>query len=223
VSEAYRMLPLWAEPSPFEALSLLDAKYASPVVRAYAVKRLHELDDRALSDFLLQLTQVLCSLSSALLCCLANQALSARKTRCSNTRPTITHRWPSSFSRVPFSTSTRSATPSSGSSRQISPSFSLLSPLSPLSASGCYPVLMLVLSVGAAQPNDRVALFAAGGGLPAWLWSPQTGAGEADQGPQPARQGGHACQGGAFGRQEEGATPPPACACVRGEAPTVQD
>lgn len=59
VSEAYRMLPLWAEPSPFEALSLLDAKYASPVVRAYAVKRLHELDDRALSDFLLQLTQVL--------------------------------------------------------------------------------------------------------------------------------------------------------------------
>ncbi len=56
--EAYRMLALWSPPTPFEALSLLDAKYASPVVRAYAVKRLHELDDRALSDFLLQLTQV---------------------------------------------------------------------------------------------------------------------------------------------------------------------
>ncbi len=53
------MLALWSPPTPFEALSLLDAKYASPVVRAYAVKRLHELDDRALSDFLLQLTQVL--------------------------------------------------------------------------------------------------------------------------------------------------------------------
>lgn len=52
------MLALWSPPTPFEALSLLDAKYASPVVRAYAVKRLHELDDRALSDFLLQLTQV---------------------------------------------------------------------------------------------------------------------------------------------------------------------
>lgn len=59
VLEAYRMLALWSPPTPFEALSLLDAKYASPVVRAYAVKRLHELDDRALSDFLLQLTQVL--------------------------------------------------------------------------------------------------------------------------------------------------------------------
>jgi hypothetical protein len=52
------MLARWNPPTPFEALSLLDAKYASPVVRAYAVQRLHELDDRALSDFLLQLTQV---------------------------------------------------------------------------------------------------------------------------------------------------------------------
>jgi hypothetical protein len=59
VIEAYRMLARWNPPTPFEALSLLDAKYASPVVRAYAVQRLHELDDRALSDFLLQLTQVL--------------------------------------------------------------------------------------------------------------------------------------------------------------------
>lgn len=52
------MLALWTPPTPFEALSLLDAKYASPVVRAYAVQRLHELDDRELSDFLLQLVQV---------------------------------------------------------------------------------------------------------------------------------------------------------------------
>lgn len=63
VLEAYRMLALWEPPTPFEALSLLDAKYASPVVRAYAVERLHQLDDRELSDFLLQLTQALLHLS----------------------------------------------------------------------------------------------------------------------------------------------------------------
>eukprot|EP01087_Luapelamoeba_hula_P016091 TRINITY_DN4916_c0_g1_i1.p1 TRINITY_DN4916_c0_g1~~TRINITY_DN4916_c0_g1_i1.p1 ORF type:complete len:1562 (+),score=232.28 TRINITY_DN4916_c0_g1_i1:66-4751(+) len=57
--EAHRLLGLWKKPSPLQSLQLLDAKYASPIVRSYAVDRLFELDDRGLADFLLQLTQVL--------------------------------------------------------------------------------------------------------------------------------------------------------------------
>jgi hypothetical protein len=53
------MLSVWNPPSPFECLQLLDAKYASPMVRKYAVSRLENLGERECSDFLLQLTQVL--------------------------------------------------------------------------------------------------------------------------------------------------------------------
>lgn len=61
VEEAYRLLAAWEPLPPFEALQLLDAKYASPVVRKYAVDRIQNLGDRECRDFLLQLTQVLTS------------------------------------------------------------------------------------------------------------------------------------------------------------------
>ena len=48
------MLSVWNPPSAFESLQLLDAKYASPMVRKYAVSRLHNLGERECADFLLQ-------------------------------------------------------------------------------------------------------------------------------------------------------------------------
>jgi len=59
VAEAHALLRKWAVPSPTQALKLLDAKFADPHVRAYAVERLEEMSDTALAELVLQLTQVL--------------------------------------------------------------------------------------------------------------------------------------------------------------------
>ena len=59
VAEAHALLQKWAVPSPTQALKLLDAKFADPQVRAYAVERLGEMSDTALAELVLQLTQVL--------------------------------------------------------------------------------------------------------------------------------------------------------------------
>jgi Phosphoinositide 3-kinase family, accessory domain (PIK domain)/Phosphatidylinositol 3- and 4-kinase/Phosphoinositide 3-kinase C2 len=59
VEEAHRLLLLWRPPSPMQALELLQADFADPTVRAYAVSRLEMLGDAELHTFMLQLTQVL--------------------------------------------------------------------------------------------------------------------------------------------------------------------
>lgn len=58
VKEAHKMLYLWAKPGPLQALELLDAKFADPVVRDYGVSCLQYMPDGECNDFLLQLTQV---------------------------------------------------------------------------------------------------------------------------------------------------------------------
>eukprot|EP01097_Dermamoeba_algensis_P007922 TRINITY_DN5110_c0_g2_i1.p1 TRINITY_DN5110_c0_g2~~TRINITY_DN5110_c0_g2_i1.p1 ORF type:complete len:640 (+),score=73.64 TRINITY_DN5110_c0_g2_i1:1342-3261(+) len=59
VLEAHRLLKIWNPPNAIQALELLDARFADPQVRSYAVSRLEESPVSAWSDFLLQLTQVL--------------------------------------------------------------------------------------------------------------------------------------------------------------------
>eukprot|EP00735_Rhodelphis_limneticus_P000750 TRINITY_DN11275_c0_g1::TRINITY_DN11275_c0_g1_i1::g.762::m.762 TRINITY_DN11275_c0_g1::TRINITY_DN11275_c0_g1_i1::g.762 ORF type:complete len:1066 (+),score=268.88,sp/P54673/PI3K1_DICDI/38.97/0.0,PI3Ka/PF00613.15/6.2e-59,PI3_PI4_kinase/PF00454.22/2.1e-50,PI3K_C2/PF00792.19/5.8e+02,PI3K_C2/PF00792.19/4.8e-25,PI3K_rbd/PF00794.13/0.00056,PI3K_rbd/PF00794.13/5.8e-13,HEAT_2/PF13646.1/0.14 TRINITY_DN11275_c0_g1_i1:311-3199(+) len=59
VLDACQHLDQWAAPSPDEALELLDAKFAHERVREYAVKCLERLSDEELSEYLLQLIQVL--------------------------------------------------------------------------------------------------------------------------------------------------------------------
>jgi phosphatidylinositol-4,5-bisphosphate 3-kinase len=59
VLEAHKLLNLWKEPGYETALQLLDAQYADPVVREYAVKIISKLDDKTLNSLLLQLVQVL--------------------------------------------------------------------------------------------------------------------------------------------------------------------
>ena len=59
VQEVPRLLACWAKPSPTDALSLLDAKYADPVVRDYAVSLLDEFRDHELMLYLLQMVQAL--------------------------------------------------------------------------------------------------------------------------------------------------------------------
>jgi len=59
VKIAHSILYRWEPPSAFDCFQLLDAKYADPIVRKYAVDRMKDLSDRECADFLLQLTQVL--------------------------------------------------------------------------------------------------------------------------------------------------------------------
>ena len=59
VKEAHKTLPLWAKPSPLQALELLDAKFADPTIRDYGVDCLQYMQDGECLDFMLQLTQVL--------------------------------------------------------------------------------------------------------------------------------------------------------------------
>lgn len=59
LEEAHQLLWTWQQPTPLNALELLDSKYADSEVRAVAVRCLESLSDRELTDFLLQLTQVL--------------------------------------------------------------------------------------------------------------------------------------------------------------------
>lgn len=59
VAEFYRLLHLWAMPSPHVALQLLDHETPDPKVRAFAVQCLEQLPDEELRQYLLQLTQVL--------------------------------------------------------------------------------------------------------------------------------------------------------------------
>ncbi|KAH9253398.1 hypothetical protein BASA81_008749 [Batrachochytrium salamandrivorans] len=58
-NEALAMLQRWTIPAPMQALELLDARFGEYRVREYAVKCLEVFDDEELSDFLLQLIQVL--------------------------------------------------------------------------------------------------------------------------------------------------------------------
>ena len=59
--EAYRVMYLWNvdELDAADFLELLDAKFADPVIRAWAVEKLENLEDDAISDYLLQLIQAL--------------------------------------------------------------------------------------------------------------------------------------------------------------------
>ncbi len=57
--EVKRLLHLWEPLDPYAALELLDANFADPNVRAYAVDRLACMSDAQLADVLLQLVQVL--------------------------------------------------------------------------------------------------------------------------------------------------------------------
>jgi phosphatidylinositol 3-kinase len=59
VQEAHIILARWPPLAPLLALELLDAKYADPRVRAYAVRCLEKISDIDLADVILQLTQVL--------------------------------------------------------------------------------------------------------------------------------------------------------------------
>lgn len=59
VEQAHRLLDEWVRPQPLDALQLLDMKFPDPVVRAYAVSCLEQLDDADLKLYMLQLTQVL--------------------------------------------------------------------------------------------------------------------------------------------------------------------
>ena len=59
VQEAYAILTQWSQPSPTEALQLLDSAFPDPKVRAYAVQCLESMSDESLSLYSLQLCQVL--------------------------------------------------------------------------------------------------------------------------------------------------------------------
>eukprot|EP01114_Cavostelium_apophysatum_P003947 TRINITY_DN1407_c1_g1_i1.p1 TRINITY_DN1407_c1_g1~~TRINITY_DN1407_c1_g1_i1.p1 ORF type:complete len:1234 (+),score=376.93 TRINITY_DN1407_c1_g1_i1:156-3857(+) len=59
VGEAHRLLDLWSQPTPIQALQLLGSSFADAKVRGYAVKCISTLNDGDLADLLLQLTQVL--------------------------------------------------------------------------------------------------------------------------------------------------------------------
>eukprot|EP00002_Diphylleia_rotans_P005530 TRINITY_DN1469_c0_g2_i1.p1 TRINITY_DN1469_c0_g2~~TRINITY_DN1469_c0_g2_i1.p1 ORF type:complete len:1062 (-),score=220.71 TRINITY_DN1469_c0_g2_i1:385-3570(-) len=59
VQDAHVYLYSWAKPTALEALELLDAKFADARVRAYAVECLEAFDDNEITDYLLQLVQVL--------------------------------------------------------------------------------------------------------------------------------------------------------------------
>lgn len=59
VQELHRIVDSWPPLGPTDALELLDARYADAHVRAYAVARLELFTDSQLSDYLLQLTQVI--------------------------------------------------------------------------------------------------------------------------------------------------------------------
>ncbi|KAH3763554.1 phosphatidylinositol-4,5-diphosphate 3-kinase [Pelomyxa schiedti] len=59
VSEAHRLLKEWAPISHVQALQLLGGEFADATVRAFAVNSLESVSDGMLSDFLLQLTNVL--------------------------------------------------------------------------------------------------------------------------------------------------------------------
>eukprot|EP00007_Cunea_sp_BSH-02190019_P008525 CAMPEP_0174246080 /NCGR_PEP_ID=MMETSP0417-20130205/41892_1 /TAXON_ID=242541 /ORGANISM="Mayorella sp, Strain BSH-02190019" /LENGTH=1374 /DNA_ID=CAMNT_0015325931 /DNA_START=40 /DNA_END=4164 /DNA_ORIENTATION=- len=60
VRETFRLLDSWQGTlQPVDALELLDAKFAEPKVREFAVRCLQSLSDRELRDYLLQLVQVL--------------------------------------------------------------------------------------------------------------------------------------------------------------------
>ncbi|KAH8038387.1 hypothetical protein HPB51_001501 [Rhipicephalus microplus] len=59
VAQLYRLLKKWKRVSPETALELLDCKYADMFVRKYAVEWLDGLSDELLSQYLLQLVQVL--------------------------------------------------------------------------------------------------------------------------------------------------------------------
>lgn len=58
VADIHKLLESWVTLSPMQALALLDAQYADPQVRAFAVKCLRNLTDGECSTILLQLTQV---------------------------------------------------------------------------------------------------------------------------------------------------------------------
>merc|ERR1712137_113630 len=57
--ESHALLSEWARPTPLQALELLDAKFADPVIRDYGVSCLDFLGDSECYDLMLQLTQVL--------------------------------------------------------------------------------------------------------------------------------------------------------------------
>jgi len=59
VQEAHRMLKLWNKPAAMQALELLDAKFADPVVRDFGIECLEYMHDGECYDYMLQLTQVL--------------------------------------------------------------------------------------------------------------------------------------------------------------------
>ncbi|KAH0785656.1 Phosphatidylinositol 3- and 4-kinase family protein [Histomonas meleagridis] len=59
VSEVQSLLQKWEKPSATSSLTLLDAKFADPIVRKYAVERLKELSDDEVRLYLLQLVQAL--------------------------------------------------------------------------------------------------------------------------------------------------------------------
>ena len=54
-----RLLPFWATLSPTEALQLLDFHFVVPEVREFAINCLRKISDIELSDYLLQLVQVI--------------------------------------------------------------------------------------------------------------------------------------------------------------------
>jgi hypothetical protein len=58
VLEAKRLIRRWTPLPPEMTLELLDANFADPDVRSYAVKLLETLEDHKILDFLLQLVQV---------------------------------------------------------------------------------------------------------------------------------------------------------------------
>jgi len=59
VQEVHSMLKQWEQPTPLQAIQLLDARFADPVVREYACERLNEMGDPEMESFILQLTQIL--------------------------------------------------------------------------------------------------------------------------------------------------------------------
>eukprot|EP00004_Rigifila_ramosa_P017917 TRINITY_DN4410_c0_g1_i2.p1 TRINITY_DN4410_c0_g1~~TRINITY_DN4410_c0_g1_i2.p1 ORF type:complete len:1276 (-),score=331.80 TRINITY_DN4410_c0_g1_i2:61-3729(-) len=59
IEESHRLLQAWAPLSAYQAMELLDAKFADARVREYAVSRLETLPHSVLPDYLLQLAQVL--------------------------------------------------------------------------------------------------------------------------------------------------------------------
>eukprot|EP00697_Spironema_sp_BW2_P006825 gnl/Spiro4/20975_TR10223_c0_g1_i1.p1 gnl/Spiro4/20975_TR10223_c0_g1~~gnl/Spiro4/20975_TR10223_c0_g1_i1.p1 ORF type:complete len:585 (-),score=5.77 gnl/Spiro4/20975_TR10223_c0_g1_i1:8-1564(-) len=59
VQEMHKLLANWGDLGPIKSLELLDARFGDARVREYAVKQLEQFTDEQLSDYLLQLTQVL--------------------------------------------------------------------------------------------------------------------------------------------------------------------